>query len=189
MPTVMIHKTHRTILLAATSLVLLASVPGLCISPGFKQYTDPSRRFLLDYPATMKVSAPTHNEVTIYHPRASLSIRIFIEKRPRKTIADAKVLLAAFKKKLKEEKKGVTILEEGSLPGLPGSQGYLICSFKNRHGIQLVQLVQYYVAQDRLLHLIISDRVEGFKNLADVIRKIHRSLRIVDPKLKEKLSG
>lgn len=168
------------------ALVLFASGRALCIDPGFMQYTDPSRRFILDYPATMKVSAPTPNEVSIFHPKASLTIRVFIEKRPRKTIADAKILLAAFKKKLKEEKRGVTILEEGSLPGLKGSQGYLICSFKNQRGIQVVQLVQYYVTQDRLLHLIISDRVEGFKNLADVIRKIHRSLRIVEPSLKEK---
>jgi hypothetical protein len=160
---------------------------ALSVEPGFKQYTDPSRRFILDYPATMRVSAPSANEVSIYHPRATLKIHIFVEKRPRKTVADAKTLLETFKRKLREEKKDVMILEEGKLPGLEGSQGYLICSFKNHRGIRVVQLVQYYVTQDRLLLLIISDRVEGFKNLATVIRKIHRSLRIVDPKLREKI--
>lgn len=175
------------ILVSLLFAALWAPNDGLSVEPGFKQYTDPSRRFILDYPATMRVSAPSVNEVIIYHPRATLRVRIFVEKRPRKTVADAKTVLETFKRKLKEEKKDVTILEEGTLPGLEGSQGYLICSFKNRKGISLVQLVQYFVTQDRLLLLIISDRVEGFKNLAAVIRKIHRSLRIVDPKLREKI--
>jgi len=131
----------------------------------------------------MKVSESKTGDVTVHHPGASLVIRIVIEKRPQTTITDAKALLLAFKTKLKEENKDAAILEEGKLPGLEGSQGYLICSFKNRKGIHVVQLVQYYVAKDRFLLLIISDRLEGFKNLADVIRKIHGSLRIIDPKL------
>ncbi len=158
---------------------------GWCIEPGFKQYTDPSRRFILDYPGTMKVSVRKPDEVIFSHPKASLSIRIVIEKRPRTKVADANALLLAFKTKLKEEKRHAAILEEGKLPGLAGSQGYLICSFKNRKDIRVVQLVQYYVAKNRFLLLIISDRLEGFKNLAQVIRKIHRSLRIIDPQLRD----
>jgi hypothetical protein len=47
-----------------------------------------------------------------------------------------------------------------------------------------VQLVQYYVTEDRLLQMIISDRPEGFRNLQKVIRQIHQSLRIMKPALK-----
>jgi hypothetical protein len=137
----------------------------------------------------MKLSESETGQVTVYHPGASLVIRIFIEKRPQTTITDAKALLQAFKRKLKEEKNDATILEEGRLPGLEGSQGYLICSFENRKRIRVVQLVQYYVAKDRFLLLIISDRLEGFKNLAEVIRKIHRSLRIIDPQLRDRVQG
>lgn len=177
------------ILFAAIIAVFGAKHDGWCIEPGFKQYTDPSRRFILDYPATMKVSEPKTGEVTIYHPKASLLIRVVIEKRPVTAITDAKALLQAFRTKLKEETKDPSILEEGKLPGLEGSQGYLICSFKNHKGIRVVQLVQYYVAKNRFLLLIISDRLEGFKNIADVIRKIHRSLRIIDPQLRDRQQG
>jgi hypothetical protein len=164
--------------------VLCALQDGWCIERGFKQYTDPAGRFSLEYPATMKVSAPKPDAVTIYHPRASLLIRIFVEKWRRAKVTSAGAMLQAFKTQLKEENKGVTILEEGKLPGLKGSQGYQICSFKNHDGIRVVQLVQYYVAKTGFLQLIISDRLEGFKNLADVIRKVHRSLRIIDPQMR-----
>jgi hypothetical protein len=32
--------------------------------------------------------------------------------------------------------------------------------------------------------MVISDRTEGFKNLEKVIRKIHNSLRVLNPKLR-----
>ena len=154
------------------------------VGRGFTQYTDPGRRFILDYPATMKVEAENPDQVIIYHPNAALRISVFVEKRPRKAPGSADSLLRIFKKNLKESMADVSILEEGKLPGLGGSQGYIICAFTNKKGLKLVQLVQYYVTEDRTLQLTISDRPEGFKNLANAIREIHRSLRIVDPQLR-----
>lgn len=165
-------------------LMGLTQESAWCVARGFTQYTDPGHRFILDYPATMKVEAENPDQVRIYHPKATLRITVFVEKRPRKAVRSADLLLRIFKKKLKQSMADVSILEEGKLPGLGGSQGYIICAFKNRKGIQLVQLVQYYVTDDRTLQLTISDRPEGFKNLADVVREIHRSLRIVDPQLR-----
>ncbi|MFH1115129.1 MAG: hypothetical protein V1792_14555 [Pseudomonadota bacterium] len=185
------QRINRTV-----SALVLAVIGTLCapsgswsIEPGFKQYTDPSRRFILDYPGTMQMAVSKPDEATIRHPKASLLIRIVIEKRTQTKITDAKAMLQAFKKQLKKENKDAAILEEGKLPGLEGSQGYLICSFKNPKGIRVVQLVQYYVAKNRFLLLIISDRLEGFKNLAEVIRKIHKSLRIIDPQLRNGVQG
>lgn len=151
---------------------------------GFTRYTDPAGRFSLDYPATMKVEAARPEEVKIYHPGASLRITIFVERRKNQKVRDADLLLAIFRKRMQEEMKDFSILEEGKLAGLAGSQGYLICSFRDPRGVQLVQVVQYVVSKDRLLQLIVSDRPEGFRNLADVIRKIHRSLHVTDALLK-----
>ena len=150
---------------------------------GFTRYNDPEQRFTFDYPSTMKVRAAGNDEVKIIHPGATLRITVLVEKRRRTTTASAEVLLDAFKKTLKAEMKDATILEEGKLPGLEGSQGFIVCSFKDLRGIQLVQLVQYYVTEDRVLQMTISDRPEGFKNLEPVIRKIHQSLRILNSKL------
>jgi hypothetical protein len=150
----------------------------------FARYTDPARRFTLDYPATMKVDASNPNEVRFYHPRASLRINIFLEKRTAKSVPDAKALLGVFVKSMKRGMKDFSVMEEGKLAGLGGSQGFLICTFKDRREIQLVQLVQYYVAKAGLLQLIITDRPEGFRNLLQVIRKIHRSLRVQGALLK-----
>jgi hypothetical protein len=170
-------------LVAIAMLVLLPPLPLSAAEPGFTQYTDPGRRFMFDYPSTMKVQVSNSDEVKIFHPGATLRITVFVEKRPRATKATARDLLAAFNKKLKEEMKDVSIIQEGKLENLGGSQGYVICSFKNRKGIHLVQLVQYYVTKDRLLQMTISDLPRGFKNLWKVIDNIHRSLRIINPDL------
>jgi hypothetical protein len=132
----------------------------------------------------MEVAASNPDEVTMFHPAATLRVNVFVEARPPRAIPSAELLLEIFKKRLKEEMLDVSILEEGKRGDRGASQGYVICSFKDKRGIFVVQLVQYYVTRDRLLQLIISDRPEGFKNLADVIRKIHHSFRVIDPTLK-----
>jgi hypothetical protein len=165
--------------------VLLTSADiSIGAEEGYTHYVDPQRRFALDYPATMKVTAPTPNELRISHSGATLRITVYIEKRPDKGAPNAKLLLEVLKKRLKEEMQDVSIVEEGKAPNIQGSQAHMICSFKDHRGIQLVQLVQYYVSDDLLLRMIISDRPQGFKNLDKVIRTIHRSLKILNPKLK-----
>jgi hypothetical protein len=168
------------------AVLCLVAIPshGAGIPEGFKQYTDPLKRFSFDYPATMRVATKGPNEIKVLHPKATLLITVFIEERPRRSVPAASVLLEAFKKKLGEEMKELKVLEEGELPGLKGSQGYVICVFRDSRNLQLVQLVQYYVTEDRLLQMIISDRPEGFRNLQKVIRQIHQSLRITKPALK-----
>jgi hypothetical protein len=156
---------------------------ALAADTGFTRYTDPAQRFSFDYPSTMKVRAAGNDEVKVTHPGATLRITVLVEKRRQTATASAELLLDAFKKTLKAEMKDAAVLEEGKLAGLEGSQGYIVCSFKDLRGIQLVQLVQYYVTKDRVLQLTISDRPEGFKNLEKVVRKIHQSLKILNPKL------
>jgi hypothetical protein len=150
----------------------------------YKQYTDPGRRFLFDYPATMSVRSAAPDEVLIYHPGASFRIAVYVERRKTKSGRTAQDLLNAFKKELEKENKDVSVLGEGKLEGLSGSQGFVVVSFKDQKGTQLVQLVQYYVTENGLLQMTISDRPWGFKNLEPVIKKVHQSLRIIDPTLK-----
>jgi hypothetical protein len=150
---------------------------------GYAQYKDPLGRFIFDYPATMKVRGADPDQVTVFHQGATLRISVYVEKRPRKGDSKVEPLLEAFKKRLKEDVKEPTILEEGKTPGSRDSQGYIICSFKDQRGVDYVQLVHYCVGEERVLQMIISDRTAGFKNLAPVIRKIHQSLKIIDPKL------
>jgi hypothetical protein len=176
-------KTATLILLGLVQLGPLAT-SLLADDTGFTRYTDPAQRFSFEYPSTMRVRTAGKDEVRVIHPGATLRIMVLVEKRRRPGKASAELLLEAFKKTLKVEMKDVAVLEEGKLPGLPGAQGYVICSFKDLRGIQLVQLVQYYVTEDSLLQMTISDRPEGFKNLVKVVRKIHQSLRILKPKLK-----
>jgi hypothetical protein len=177
---------HKWLLsLPATLAVLLTVMEAAFGAPqGFKQYTDPEGRFLFDYPAAMNIQATNPNEIRISHPQATLRITVFIESRPRKAKPNAEALLAAFKQGLQESAKDAKIIKEGKLAGMEGSQGFVICSFTNRNGVQLVQLVQYYVSEDRSLQMTISDRPEGFRNLAKVIAIVHESLRIVKPALK-----
>jgi hypothetical protein len=160
-----------------------AKSPSNEVIQGLVQYTDPQHRFLFDYPAKMKLDATNPDEIKIYHPDASLRITVFVQKRQAKSKPDADSLLEAFKKNLKEQSKDVGFMEQGKLQSLSGAQGYLICSFKNAKGTNLVQLVQYYVSTDKLLQMTISDKPQGFKNLLPLIRKIHESLRIVNPAL------
>ena len=90
----MLQRIILTAFLLIVSVVASLVLPGdgWSVEPGFKQYTDSSRRFILDYPATMTVSEPEAGRgVTIYHPKVSFSIRILVEERPRKTVADAKI--------------------------------------------------------------------------------------------------
>jgi hypothetical protein len=182
----LIHHNHIVALLivAVSVSVFIATDFTTAAEEGYTHYVDPQRRFALDYPATMQSVAPAPDELKISHPGATLRITVFVEKRPDKGTPNATLLLEALKKKLKEEMKDVAILEEGNAPGMTGAQAHMICSFKDRRGIQLVQLVEYYVSEDLLLRMIISDRPQGFKNLDKVIRKIHHSLKILNPKLK-----
>jgi hypothetical protein len=150
----------------------------------YKLYVDPAGRFSFEYPATMKLQSTSDNEVRIYHPAASFSISVFVEQKQGNSNLTADALLAALKKTLREEMKSVSVLGEGKLAGLQGSQGYVAISFTNKKGIQMVQMVQYYVAEGRFLRMTLTDRAEGFKNLEPVIRKIHQSLKILKPKLK-----
>ncbi len=184
------HSPQNTLM---NKRILLMVVILICAGPqlsawgagsGLMQYTDPKRRFIFDYPATMKVHASDPNEVRISHPEASLRIAVFVQKRQAKSKPSAESLLATFKSKLKEEIKDVQFLEQGKSPSIQGAQGYIICAFKNAKGAKMVQLVQYYIADEFLLQLTISDRPEGFKNLAPLITKIHHSLRIINPDLK-----
>ena len=171
-------------LLLGSLQVGILTASALAADSGFARYADPEQRFSFDYPATMKVRAAGNDEVKVTHPGATLRITVLVEKRRRTASASAELLLDAFKKTLKAEMKDAAVLEEGKLAGLEGSQGYIVCSFKDLRGIQLVQLVQYYVTEDRVLQMTISDRPEGFKNLEKVVRKIHQSLKILNPKLK-----
>jgi hypothetical protein len=171
-------------LLALCTSLFLAAGHALALEEGYKQYKDPRQRFTFDYPGTMQVTTTSPDEVKISHPKATLRIRLVVEERPKKPVPTAPALLETMKKNLKNELKGASILEEGTLPGLKGAQGYVICFFKDRRNMDLVQLLQYYVTEDRLLQMIISDRPEGFKNLQKVIRHIHQSLRISKADLK-----
>lgn len=154
-----------------------------CAADGYTRFKDINGRFTFDYPETMKIDIATPDEVRISHPKASLRITVIVENRPRKANPNVKALLDAFKKNLQEKMKEASILEEGTLQGLGGSQGYIICSFKDARGVSVVQLVQYYVTVDKLLQMIIADRPQGFINIEKVIRKIHRSLRVINPRL------
>jgi hypothetical protein len=149
----------------------------------YTQYTDPQRRFVFDYPATMKVRSSSADEVQIYHPGASFRISVFLETRKSKTPWTSEDLLGVLIAELKKEMKDVNVLGQGKLAGLSGSQGYVIVAFTDKKGSQHVELVQYYVTQNRVFRMIISDRPLGFKNLETVIQRVHHSLRIIDPKL------
>ena len=150
----------------------------------YRTYVDPQRRFSFEYPATMSVKSSNPNEVRVLHPQASFRIAVFVEERSGKTPLTADQLLEALTKKLQEEKKDVSVLQRGKLPKLPGSQAYLVASFKEPNGKQLVQLVQYYVAPDRILQMTLSDLPQGFANIASVIKRVHSSLRILAPALR-----
>ena len=151
----------------------------------YKQYVDPAGRFSFEYPATMKLEAAQQDEVTSL---SSCNIVSYLRVCGTDT-GQVQFELPMFcwlygKRALQEEMKNVSVLGEGKLEGLQGSQGYVAVSFTDKKGVQLVQMVQYYVSEDRFLQMTISDRPEGFKNLETVIRKIHQSLKILKPKLK-----
>jgi len=151
-------------------------------------YADPQGRFSFSYPATMNVEKPSPDEVKIYHPGATLRINVFVEKRSQKqsdkqSAPQAQPLLEALKVRLKQEMTDAAILEEGHLPGSKDRQGYLICYFVDRKAAKHVQLVQYFVTERSLLQMVISDHPVGFKNLQEVIRKVHGSLEVKQEKL------
>ncbi len=131
----------------------------------------------------MTVKSPGPDEVKIFHPAATFRISAFVQDRSKKSTPKAEDVTDLFEK-LKQEMKDCTVLEQGKLAGLDGVQGYNIYSFKDHRGMELVQLVQYHIAEDRVLQMIISDRTEGFKNLEKVIRKIHNSLKVLNTKLR-----
>ncbi|MBI5569484.1 MAG: hypothetical protein HY914_06015 [Desulfomonile tiedjei] len=179
----------RTLGLLLLCFAAISCLPVFAASPAkqdkaYKTYVDPQRRFSFEYPATMSVKSPNPNEVRVLHPQASFRIAVFVEERSGKTPLSADQLLEALTKKLQEEKKDVSVLQHGKLPKLAGSQAYLVASFKEPNGMEFVQLVQYYVAPDRILQMTLSDRPQGFANLASVIKRVHSSLRILAPALR-----
>lgn len=180
------RRTRTTIgfLLLILSMCCLISGHSSGQEALYKQYVDPAGRFSFEYPATMKLETAPKDEVTVYHPATLFRVSVFVRQLQGKSNLTADVLLSVWKKALQEEMKNVSVLGEGKLPGIQGSQGYVAVSFTDKKGVQLVQMVQYYVSEDRFLQMIISDRPEGFKNLETVIRKIHQSLKILNPKLK-----
>lgn len=175
------NRILELILLALGVLVLSSYGQAADRSDPYTTYIDPKGRFSFDYPSTMTVHTRGPNEVTISHPKATLRISVYVDRRPPGKSADVAPLLAAFKLRLKQEMKQASIVEEGHLPGPKKAQGYVICAFTDARGVKYVQLVHYYVTKDRLLQMIISDRPQGFRNLAKVIRTIHRSLKILKP--------
>jgi len=150
---------------------------------GYKKYVDPRGRFSFDYPASMRRDQTAADEVKFSHPSASLRIAVFVESRQDKKPVDSQGLMESVKKNLSQVSKDAAILEQGQLPELPGAQGYLVCTFKDKNGRKVMQLVQYYVAADKMFQMIISDRPQGFLNVEKVIRHIHRSLKILKPSL------
>ncbi len=150
----------------------------------FKTYTDPSKRFSIKFPSTMKVEEPNPDEIRIYHPNATFRINISIENRLKKGPPDATAFIKAFKQNLKLETKQAEILKEGSSKNIKGAQAYLIYAFTDKRGIRLMQICQYYATEDRFLQLIITDRIEGFRNLEKIISEIHESFKILKPNLK-----
>ncbi len=144
-------------------LLILVPATGSAQDTLYKLYTDPEGRFSFEYPATMKIQSPSNDEVKVYHPEAGLRISVFLEKRPGKSKLTAPNLLAASKKQLEEEARDVSVLGQGKLPKLEGSQGYIVVSFRDAKSTQLVQMVQYYVADDRFLQMTIADRAQGYK--------------------------
>ncbi len=119
-----------TLLLLGSLQVGILTASAVAADSGFTRYTDPERRFSFDYPSTMKVRAAGNDEVKVTHPGATLRITVLVEKRRRTASASAELLLDAFRKTLKAEMKDAAVLEEGKLPGLAGSQGYIVCSLQ-----------------------------------------------------------
>ncbi|MGD9818377.1 MAG: hypothetical protein AB7V04_06720 [Desulfomonilaceae bacterium] len=156
--------------------------PCACCDDGLTAYTDPKGRFSIDYPSTMTLNAASVDDLSIVHPSASLRIDVDVIQRPKKASRDTVAFLNVLKKGLKEEFPDAQILGEGQSATDP-KQLYLICSFTDKRGVKLVQLVQVYLADERILQLIISDRSAGFKNLESLITRISNSLKIFKPSL------
>jgi hypothetical protein len=171
-------------LFLGTWLLVLFPATGLAQDARYKQYIDPEGRFSFEYPATMKVQSANNDEVKVYHPGAGFRISVFVEKHPGKSKLTAPNLLAASKKQLEEQASDVSVIGQGKLPGIEGSQGYIVVSFRDARGTRLVQTVQYYVVDDRFLQMTIADRAEGYKNLEPVVQRVHNSLKILKPQLK-----
>jgi hypothetical protein len=172
------------ILLGVYALAVPSDNAAHGMQEGYKKFVDPSGRYALEYPATMSPDSVNVDEFKFIHPEASLRITIIVQPRTQKGIIDEQALLDSLKQNLAENSQDASIVEEGRLPGLPGKQGYFVCSFKDKRGVKVMQLVQYYVSNDKMLQLIISDRPQGFINVEKVIRRIHRSLKVLKPDLK-----
>ncbi len=150
---------------------------------GYNKYVDPGGRFSLDYPSAMTCDQVSADEVKFSHSAASLRIAIIVEPRQDKKPVDSRALIESFKQNLHKNATDSAILEEGSLPHIPEPQGYIVCTYKDKKGRKIMQLVQFYVSKDKMLQMIISDRPQGFFNVEKVIRHVHRSLKIMKPDL------
>jgi len=179
-----INRTSASVFGAAwcAAIALIASY-ACATDAGYTQYRDPLGRFAFDYPSTMQVRAKSPDEVSIFHPSASLRISVFVEKRGPRGEAKVGPFLASFKERLKQDMKESVVLEEGKL-SKGGDSGHLVCAFKDQRGLEHVQLVHYVVSEGKVLQMIISDRPSGFANLESVIRKVHDSLTILGQGIK-----
>ncbi len=161
----------------------IAAVASPCnAEDGFSHHVDPKGRFSLEYPSTMTVQAKSEDETIFSHGSASMRMSVDVIKRPKKASRDTKAFINAIKQNLKDEFKDVTIVSEGASASDP-NQMYLVYSFTGRRGVKLTQLTQVYLADERILQLIISDRSEGFRNLDSAIQRIQNSLKILKPSL------
>ena len=176
-----IHFRVIFILMNVVCFGLFAS-QGPCNQDGFKTYVDPQARFSMDYPATMTVDALSPDELNFSHSSASLRMSLDVIRRPKKASKDVKAFLEAIRQNLKEEFKDVVIISDGASKTDP-SQLYLLYSFTDKRGMKITQLTQVYLADERILQLIISDKSEGFKNLDAIIDRVRNSLRISKPSL------
>ncbi len=150
----------------------------------FKRFIDPKARYELQYPATMEIEFNGPDQVRIFHPRAPFRIHVFIEKRRQPGKPDSTALLTSLAGRLEKEMGKIEILDAKSPIKGDKRHGYAVFRFKNSRGVDLTQLVRYFVAKDRVLQLIISDKSKGYANIKPIFDKTCNSLKIFKESLK-----
>lgn len=150
----------------------------------FTRFMDPKARYQLQYPATMEIEFNGPDQVKIFHPKVAFRIHVFIEKRRQPGKPDASALLTSLAGRLEKEMGKIEILDAKSPIKGDKRHGYAVFRFKNSRGVDLTQLVRYFVAKDRVLQLIISDKSKGYANIKPVFHKTVNSLKIFKETLK-----
>jgi hypothetical protein len=174
------------IALKSLAFILVASYPAWGANPAalYKRHSDPKGRYSLEYPATMNARLQGPDQLAISHPKAPFRIYVFIENRKQKGTPNAASLLKKLAKNLEKELGKIEILDAKSPVKGDKRHGYAIFRFSNSRGVDITQLVHYFVAKDRALQLIISDRSKGYENVKPVVEKVHKSLKIINNNLK-----